>query len=127
MEPPYTGRYVQFSLPPSGETGLFLCRGCGETVFMPDQVKQSVTGWVTFGEGISRAARVEQNIRGGMTIGECFCTSCGGFLGICDRGDYLINSTVLEFVIPNLPSKAVFMNDGTMVTGVFPAAAKGKS
>ncbi|KAA8491565.1 Peptide methionine sulfoxide reductase MsrB [Porphyridium purpureum] len=104
MEPPYTGKYVNFSMPPGGEIGLFLCRGCGESVFLPQNIKMSTTGWVTFSSARANAVRIAQGVRNGMNVNEVYCASCHGFLGMSDRGYLLINSHAIEFVIPNLPA-----------------------
>uniref|UniRef100_A0A6T6PA28 peptide-methionine (R)-S-oxide reductase n=1 Tax=Timspurckia oligopyrenoides TaxID=708627 RepID=A0A6T6PA28_9RHOD len=107
MEPPFSGKYIHF--PPHLKTsdGVFLCRGCGERIFGPHGVKPTTTGWLTFSE-VFPAVRFEQNMRCGMILSEVFCRSCGGFLGICDQNnDVLINSAVVEFVIPNLPATSI--------------------
>lgn len=99
-EPPYTGRYWNFS-----QRGLYRCISCGNALFRSDDKFHSITGWPSFArpaaeQNISlRADASHGTVRTGV-----LCAKCDGHLGHCFSDGplplglrYCINSAALSF------------------------------
>ena len=62
--------------------GVFVCKGCGTSLFSHETKFNSGTGWPSFFRPIAENAVVERVDRAlGMTRTEVLCTNCGGHLG----------------------------------------------
>ena len=99
-EPSFTGKYVH-----SKEQGMYVCAGCGTTLFSSDTKFDSGTGWPSFDNPINKEhVELKEDISHGMRRTEFVCKNCGGHLGhVFDDGPtktgqrYCINSCALEF------------------------------
>ena len=99
-EPSFTGKYVH-----SKEQGMYVCAGCGNTLFSSDTKFDSGTGWPSFDNPINKEhVELKEDISHGMRRTEVVCKNCGGHLGhVFDDGPtktgqrYCINSCALEF------------------------------
>ena len=99
-EPPFTGKYVHHK-----EKGVYICAGCGNTLFSSDTKFESGSGWPSFWDQVSEDAieRREDNSLWMKRI-EIVCKKCGGHLGhVFDDGPnptglrYCVNSLSLDF------------------------------
>lgn len=99
-ERPFTGPYNNFK----GE-GVFVCAGCGETLFDSRAKYNSGSGWPSFFQTANPAAIDEHHDTShGMQRTEITCANCGGHLGhVFPDGPaptgqrYCVNSASLDF------------------------------
>ena len=61
--------------------GLFLCAGCGNTLFGSDSKYESGSGWPSFYAPVEGAVSTTEDSTLGMRRVEVNCTRCGGHLG----------------------------------------------
>lgn len=99
-EPPFTGKYWN-----NHETGIYVCAGCGATLFLSGDKFDSGSGWPSYTRPADAAAvsvRVDRSH--GMVRTEIVCSKCGGHLGhVFEDGPaptgkrYCVNSLSLDF------------------------------
>lgn len=76
-EAPFTGEYVH-----EKREGMYVCAGCGNTLFASDVKYDSGSGWPSFTEPAGNEAVGEQfDESHGMRRTEVHCNKCGGHLG----------------------------------------------
>lgn len=88
------------------EKGAYLCRGCGQELFLSDAKYDAGCGWPSFFAPVNNETieTVADNILGALRL-EVICRRCGGHLGHVfedgpkERGGqrYCINSVSLKF------------------------------
>ena len=61
--------------------GLFLCAGCGETLFSSATKYESGSGWPSFSAPVEGAVATVEDRSLGMRRTEVRCARCGGHLG----------------------------------------------
>jgi len=85
--------------------GIFVCSGCGATMFASDAKFESGTGWPSFYQPVAEGA-IEEEVDKGlfMTRTEVHCATCDGHLGhVFPDGPqptglrYCINGVSLKF------------------------------
>jgi peptide-methionine (R)-S-oxide reductase len=99
-ERPYTGEYDQF-----WDSGLYVCKACGNELFYSDTKFDAGCGWPSFYKSIdSTKIKEVADYSLGMKRIEVQCARCGGHLGhVFDDGPdttglrYCINSISLGF------------------------------
>lgn len=99
-ERPFTGAYNDFK----GQ-GVFVCAGCGETLFDAGAKFNSGSGWPSFFQAVRPDAIGEHHDAShGMERIEITCATCGGHLGhVFPDGPaptgrrYCVNSASLDF------------------------------
>ena len=99
-EAPFTGKYDNFK-----ETGMYVCAGCGTTLFSSEAKFDSGCGWPSFDTVIDKKnMREEDDHSVSMHRTEVLCNACGGHLGhVFPDGPtatglrYCINSAALDF------------------------------
>lgn len=99
-ERPYTGELWD-----NKETGVYVCKGCGEVLFTSNEKFDSGCGWPSFYESVDKSKVIERVDRShGMSRIEVLCGSCHGHLGhVFPDGPpptgvrYCINSASLGF------------------------------
>ncbi|MBM3462623.1 MAG: peptide-methionine (R)-S-oxide reductase MsrB [Armatimonadetes bacterium] len=99
-EQAFTGAYWN-----NHDEGVYVCAGCGATLFASKTKFDSGTGWPSFYMPISlKALHTEKDTAYGMVRVEVMCGRCGGHLGhVFDDGPkptglrYCINSASLKF------------------------------
>lgn len=100
-EPPFSGEYYH-----NRESGSYLCKCCGETLFESTDKYDSGSGWPSFDRPASDLViRYEEDSSLGMRRIEVMCDRCGCHLGhVFDDGPgdstgkrYCINSLSLDF------------------------------
>ncbi len=99
-EMPFSGKYVH-----TKEKGMYVCAGCGTTLFSSDTKFDSGTGWPSFDRPENtQNVELKEDRSHGMVRIEVLCKKCGGHLGhVFDDGPattgkrYCINSCALEF------------------------------
>ena len=62
-------------------SGVFLCAGCGETLFASDTKYESGSGWPSFTAPQEGAVETTEDDTLGMRRTEVHCARCGGHLG----------------------------------------------
>lgn len=100
-ETPFTGKHLE-----EKREGTFVCRGCGEPLFLSDTKYESRCGWPSFYAPKGQQAVLEKEDRShDMLRTEILCAGCGGHLGhVFNDGPpptglrYCINSEALVFL-----------------------------
>lgn len=99
-ERPFTGNYNKHT-----ETGKYLCKGCGEDLFISENKFESGCGWPSFDNEITGdKIRKEADTSHGMSRIEIACNKCGSHLGhLFNDGPtttgkrYCVNSLSIDF------------------------------
>jgi len=99
-EAPFTGKYWD-----NHEPGIYVCAGCGQTLFYSGDKFDSGSGWPSYtrpADATAVSIRVDTSL--GMKRVELLCSKCGGHLGhVFEDGPqptgrrYCINSASLDF------------------------------
>ena len=100
-EPPFSGEYNH-----NPRSGKYLCKCCGEALFVSDDKYDSGSGWPSFDRPVTdQVIRYEEDSSLGMRRVEAMCDKCGCHLGhVFEDGPrdstgkrYCINSLSLDF------------------------------
>lgn len=102
-EAPFSGEHLN-----EKRKGTYVCKACGESLFLSGTKFESGCGWPSFYKPVSGKNVVEKkDTTYNMVRTEILCSRCGGHLGhVFNDGPeptglrYCINSTALDF-IPN--------------------------
>jgi len=99
-EPAFTGKYLN-----QKEKGIYVCAGCGNTLFSSETKFDSGSGWPSFWDVVSeKNILLKPDNSLGVSRVEVLCSLCGGHLGhVFDDGPkptgkrFCINSVSLNF------------------------------
>jgi peptide-methionine (R)-S-oxide reductase len=100
-ERPFTGKFVH-----AEDDGMYVCAGCGNTLFSSDTKYHSHSGWPSFWDVVNQGnVELVEDRSHGMVRTEIRCSRCGSHLGhVFDDGPrdktglrYCINSASLDF------------------------------
>lgn len=100
-EPAFTGEYVD-----NHETGMYVCRACGNELFDSGTKFESGSGWPSFYDVATKGnVELRDDNSHGMERTEVICSNCGSHLGhVFPDGPkdktglrYCINSCALNF------------------------------
>ena len=75
-ELPFTGKLLY-----NKDSGVYMCAGCGASIFSSDKKFDSGTGWPSFWEPIKDAVKTKIDKGLFMTRTEVICAKCDGHLG----------------------------------------------
>lgn len=98
-EAPFTGEYVH-----TKNKGMYVCKGCGNTLFSSETKFDSGTGWPSFTDPANlETIELHEDNSLGMKRTEVICKKCGAHLGhVFNDGPgeggkrYCINSICLD-------------------------------
>lgn len=99
-EAPFTGEHLK-----EKRKGTYVCRGCGESLFLSNTKFESGCGWPSFYKPAGQKSVLERkDTSHNMVRTEILCSGCGGHLGhVFEDGPppthlrYCINSDALDF------------------------------
>ncbi len=99
-EQPFTGKYLK-----NEESGVYVCAGCGQALFLSGDKYDSGSGWPSFTVAAAEnAISLREDHSLGVARQEVLCSRCGGHLGhVFDDGPapggkrYCVNSASLDF------------------------------
>ncbi len=86
------------------ETGTYLCKGCGASLYQSNNKFESGCGWPSFDAAIPGAIEYKKDNSHGMLRTEIVCAQCGSHQGhVFDDGPtatgmrYCVNSVSIDF------------------------------
>jgi len=88
------------------DTGMYMCKACGQELFSSEKKYDSGSGWPSFSNVVNEGNVVlEEDKTLGMSRTEVICSNCGSHLGhVFEDGPredtglrYCINSAALDF------------------------------
>ena len=97
-EPPFTGKYENFS-----DEGSYFCKRCGTELYKSDSKFHSGCGWPSFDDEVAGAVKRIPDPDGRRT--EIVCANCGAHLGHIFEGEnftpkntrHCVNSLSIQF------------------------------
>ncbi len=95
-EPPFSGQYDNFY-----EEGIYLCRGCGNSLFSSEDKFKSGSGWPSFRKPVREEnISLQEDHSYGMVRTEVLCAVCEAHLGHYFEAEtrHCINSLAMEFI-----------------------------
>ena len=98
-EYPFTGKYNDHY-----QEGAYLCKGCGEPLYMSESKFDGHCGWPSYDRAIEGSLREIPDNSSGMIRTEIVCANCGGHQGhVFNAGPtqtglrYCVNSASISF------------------------------